>query len=602
MSLIITASDIIIPESAIVKYPESEERIEFDNKIIPDKYIVQIDNTDPTVYDDRYSGSLFYGAGFLGDPFTVYDTEYARYTFRGTIKDVRVDEKSNTIEIEATNYISDLSGVNCVYSNAADKTPAEIIYEILTDVAGISSDDIVYSGFADAIAYQDDGSCYVNVAFTAEDRKSCMAVINELLRICQCHIYTRQNLIFMYQWKPYAGGFGIFLYKNNIINGEYQHRFDDSNLYSSYRIAYDNAGSIAFSTGGTTTNMEFSVPDEEVDSTDTADFKINFRTSTAATWAGALAINRLGYIKKLADDVIDGEFNHIMLGDVVNYKFSPYYGEPARVIGRKYDRNARTLQVMLEYVNTPHSYYTRDVEPPSAPELVDIINIDSGAVLLKWTPAQEADWLGYKIYFTATPGEWKQEQCHRGQSPIDNKNTDTTKDGYAYGYVAQLTAGATYYFKVSAYDTSYNESDFSNVISVTVGSGESRNIYRLAGNMYVAGLTLDRDNTNNGSPLVESELLPWTLPVTLVAGAHYTSGVLRDIDSVTVLSDGDVYYQIRTSGDGATWTAWSTAAAIGGNITIDFTDAEYCQYRFLFYSARWSDSDYVFIKKITRTS
>lgn len=600
MSLNITISDISIPESAVVDFPVSDERIEFEGKIIPDSYTVKIDNTDPTVYDDRYSGSLFYGAGFLGDPFTAYDDDLGRYIFTGLVKNVKVDEQSDVIEVEATSYIDDLNNTVCVYSNAADKTPAECVYEILTDVVGIDPSIIIDAGFNDAIAYQDSESVYVNVTFTAEDKKPCLQVVNELLRICQCHIYTKQNLIYMYQWREYNGEQGFYLYPRNITVGSYSHEFDDSRLFTSYSVCYDNAGSIAFATGGTTTGKEFSVPDEEVDKTDTVDFKINLRNSTGAAFAGALAISRFGYIRKTAKLEIEGNLNFIELGDVINFKFSPFYGEPARIIGRKYDRNTNKIDIEIEYLNTPQGYYTRDVEPPAAPELVDVISIDSGAVILKWTMSQEADWLGYKIYFTTTPGEWERELCHVGRSPIDNKSTTTTKDGYIYAYMAQLAAGAKYYFRVSAYDTSYNESDKSNIISIRVGYGESRNIFRLAGGAYSDGLTLDRSNPLDGLPIDDSNTLPWTLPVTLYPAAHYTSGVLRDIDSVTVLSDGDVYYQIRTSSDGTTWSSWSNPAAIGGNVTIDFTDANYCQYRFLFYSARWSDSDYVFIKKTVR--
>ncbi len=73
---------------------------------------------------------------------------------------------------------------------------------------------------------------------------------------------------------------------------------------------------------------------------------------------------------------------------------------------------------------------------------------------LSWDANTEADLSGYKVYFGTSPGSYG--------APIDvGKNTSYTVQDLAM-------ANGTYYFAVTAYDTSSNESGFSNEVSKNI--------------------------------------------------------------------------------------------------------------------------------------
>ncbi|MGD0977410.1 MAG: dockerin type I domain-containing protein [Minisyncoccia bacterium] len=78
----------------------------------------------------------------------------------------------------------------------------------------------------------------------------------------------------------------------------------------------------------------------------------------------------------------------------------------------------------------------------------------AGNVTLAWDPNTESDLAGYKVYYGTASGSYG--------API----TIGTQTTYT---VAGLTPG-TYYFAVTAYNTSGLESGFSNEVSTTVGS------------------------------------------------------------------------------------------------------------------------------------
>ena len=86
----------------------------------------------------------------------------------------------------------------------------------------------------------------------------------------------------------------------------------------------------------------------------------------------------------------------------------------------------------------------------------------AGNVTLSWDPPATnsdgtllTDLAGYKLYYSTVSGSY----------------TDIIDVGSATTYqVTDLTDGLTYYFTVTAYDTSQNESDYSNEVSKTVGA------------------------------------------------------------------------------------------------------------------------------------
>ncbi len=75
--------------------------------------------------------------------------------------------------------------------------------------------------------------------------------------------------------------------------------------------------------------------------------------------------------------------------------------------------------------------------------------IATNAAVLVWNPNTEPDLAGYRVYYGTAPGAYQQV---RGAGVVVNDTTYT---------VTGLTSGARYYFAVTAFDGSGNESDYS---------------------------------------------------------------------------------------------------------------------------------------------
>lgn len=92
----------------------------------------------------------------------------------------------------------------------------------------------------------------------------------------------------------------------------------------------------------------------------------------------------------------------------------------------------------------------------------------AGTANLSWNPNNESDLAGYKIYYGTTS---RTGSCPTGGYP----NVINTGNVNSYT-VPNLTAGQTYYFSISAYDISNNESCFSLEVSKIIPSTASTNI------------------------------------------------------------------------------------------------------------------------------
>ena len=81
---------------------------------------------------------------------------------------------------------------------------------------------------------------------------------------------------------------------------------------------------------------------------------------------------------------------------------------------------------------------------------------NAATVQVTWLENSEQDLAGYKVYYGTQSGEYSEAI----------NTTDTSQ-------LLTLTPdiGATYYFAVTAYDTSGNESDYSEEVSLFVGDG-----------------------------------------------------------------------------------------------------------------------------------
>lgn len=87
-------------------------------------------------------------------------------------------------------------------------------------------------------------------------------------------------------------------------------------------------------------------------------------------------------------------------------------------------------------------------------------------VSLQWDANTESNRAGYKIYYDIDSGPpYDGNEAVEGNSPIDVKIADVEENGKARLTVTGLNDEAVYYFSVTAYNTSGNESGYSNEAS-----------------------------------------------------------------------------------------------------------------------------------------
>ena len=118
-------------------------------------------------------------------------------------------------------------------------------------------------------------------------------------------------------------------------------------------------------------------------------------------------------------------------------------------------------------------------------------------VTLAWNPNQESDLAGYKIHYGTASGSYS---VHMDVQRV----TTYTLTG--------LTAGQTYYFATTAYDTSGNESSYSNEVSYYVpkdtdgdGIPDDLEINHFGTNPNLADTDERRDPGRPGAGILGSE-------------------------------------------------------------------------------------------------
>jgi hypothetical protein len=602
-------NDIDIPPADIKKHPAALDIIAFNNReLLPGGLDLILDNTDPSTYDDRYAGSLFFSIDWYGDEVTIYDNDLNIYVYKGLVRSLEIVDSNRTMIVKTANYIQNLKSI-CDYVNTGtDKTPAETVKEILldSDMGNIPSSIIDERSFQKAINIQSAAGVYIYVDYDIEDNKKCLDVINEILRMSQMSLFDYNGRIYLYQWQAWNGIIGERIAGNHLIEKSYKHYFDEKNIVNYYKIAYQSGASIAWSTGSDSTSIGrygrrgFLVPNEQIDSTTATDFKIRFKNATGAVWAGGLALSRYQTIKKYFDITIGDEMRFLELNEQIDLDFDVFVREPSRIVEMRYDKSKSTIKIKGLFLNVPNQYYSRDDDPPAAPELISIFSGGS-SLTIKWTVNQEPDILGYKVYFTSSPGEWQSEYCNRGISPVDIKNPTVDGDGYNTLTIYELNPGTIYYVKVKAYDTSFNLSRDSNVINLL----EEEEKHFVQGDIYDGGITLDINNTAGGAALpgtilydeafYDEEFYTYT--------AHYESAVLFEENGFTSISwsatgdADDIRYQYRESNNSDDLGDWSDEEDAIGSKTLSLTK-KYLQIRFIFYSESWNDTDSVEITEV----
>jgi hypothetical protein len=603
VSFQLTIDNNAIQAADVKEWPKVTSKLEFNRNLIATECDIVLDNTDGT-YSDTSATSIFYATNWMDDEVTIYDDAQEIYTWVGRIKNIIVDDTNRTVVVRTANYVREMADVTCVYTASAI-TPAEAVYEILTDVIGITDAYINYSGFQDGISVQTAASATVDITFTAEHNKSCMAVIQELLRMTQGHLYTVDNIIHYWQWEAYDGAIGFTVNGSDYIPATLKTEYDYT-IYNAYSIYYDAAGTAtkAFGTkSGTAGDKVYAIPDELPETTTSSEWRIIFDNSTGAAWAGALAMTRYQYPGKICSFSLDNTMNFLEPNQQADLYFGDYIREPVRINEITYDQNAKKLSCKGQFLNLPVNTVSRDTEPPDNVELAEVLPIANG-LFVKWSQSHEVDHLGYYVYLAAgEAGSWNEETTNLGQSPIEVKNPSVSVDGYAYINLYELTAGCNYYVKVNSFDTSYNESDDSNVLFATPLSSADV-LYCLSGSIY-AGLTLDILNALSGTVPdgymtfddLDDSSYDWDLFITAAyqSGDHFSE---TGFSSITWKSTSpDIYLKYAESDDGTTWT-WSAEIDTYAASTTALSGKKYLKYIIIFYSESWDDTDTIYIKEI----
>jgi chitinase len=165
------------------------------------------------------------------------------------------------------------------------------------------------------------------------------------------------------------------------------------------------------------------------------------------------------------------------------------------------------------------------------------------SVLLQWDPNAESDLSGYKVYYKADSSTlpFDGTGAGGGSSPIDVHNQTTST-------VTGLDPNKTYYFAVTAYDTSGTESEFSNIVEIPESVPP------------VVSITFPANNaTLSGTVSVTAEASD-NVGVTKVE--FYMNGVLQGTDTSTPY----VYSWNTTASAAGTYTLMAKAYDAAGNV------------------------------------
>jgi predicted amidohydrolase len=200
------------------------------------------------------------------------------------------------------------------------------------------------------------------------------------------------------------------------------------------------------------------------------------RITTKPTW--------LSEFTNTGDEVIDNAGIRFVL-------YKKNYSAGTVSLGGNEGISDSNMYIVLVKVST-----SDDITPPAAPRGLTA-SAGDGQVTLNWTASSEPDLAKYNIYRSTTAGD-------TGVTPIAN----VAKPGTSYVDTG-LTNGITYYYTVTAVDTSNNESNKSIEVSATpfleliisnlwVASGKA---YKVVDNLSVGSVEyIDRSYTFTSVP------------------------------------------------------------------------------------------------------
>ena len=163
-----------------------------------------------------------------------------------------------------------------------------------------------------------------------------------------------------------------------------------------------------------------------------------------------------------------------------------------------------------------------------------IPNSFAAQLRIAWDPNTEPDLAGYEVFFGTAPRSYG--------TPINVGNVTT----YTF---TELTSGQTYYFAVRAYDSSNNESGFSNEVSGTATELSQNYSFTVGTNIPGVQFVVD------GNTYSSSQTFTWT------AGSAHTLSVTSP--------------QPGLSGTRYVFSTWSDGGAQSHNITAPSANSAY---------------------------
>lgn len=610
----VTIGTTAIPQKHVLEVKTSEFTIEFPgSKLISSVTEVELSNHDYN-YDDRQGTDGFFETlSWYNLIVTIYDNENDELIWEGRLKKIQIDDGKMTVRLTVNDYIQELVDTVCI-CNLINVTVAEAIRTILVDpdYLNIPEDRLIASGFDIGISRQQNRK--INITYTSTDNQKCISILEELCRISGSHLFQRDNKIGYWAWTQYDGVLGTPIYDSDILPGSYNQSTDDSKILNAFSIAWNNSSVVAYATDTDTASAalygsgkQFAMPSDEVDDTASSAFKILYTTEAGAKEVIASLKARYKDLKKTCTFTGKKHLSYISLGDVLDLKFTPFTREPVIVTAIKPSREKREIEFTCEYYNYPE-VISLDLTAPDAVVMLEPVYYN-GSVYLRWSQSTASDLMLYKLYFSTSEGYWGGEFNNGKFSPVSIPASNITQyvnTDCLYEFTP-VDPGVTYYFRVSAVDESYNESEYSNIVSLTVPStveSAYENIYNLTGDLF-QGLTLDITNPESGTGLTdwaEYDKAEYDEDV-YAPTAVYESPVMRKSAGFNTLAyltygdRGDIQIQWRTYA-GSSFGAWSALqdAYIAG--TVDLEDNEYFQFRVIFYSPYWTDEDKFILREV----
>ena len=220
-------NNTLLPDSDIVKISDpATEKLQFSfSNLISASISIDINNIDPSKYDDEVAGSMFADLAWYNSILRCEDTDTALTIWKGRIKN---DSKS-ILTIESNNYVKEIIDAVCIIDSGtlSDITPAEIAYTLIKDVAGIPEDAINTTSFDNAKALQTANSGFIIAKYSQEQNVKCGSVLNEILRITSSRLYTVDNIIYYSQLSPYDGDPNLQITEEDILINSYSAEYGE---------------------------------------------------------------------------------------------------------------------------------------------------------------------------------------------------------------------------------------------------------------------------------------------------------------------------------------------------------------------------------------